>query len=109
MASKQMTIVVSADQESTRPDVLSTDCLRVECSPRINVGPGVTSRINLTLHNTSPIGRMGHVSAKYNNKVIEVLIPNSLAYIGPDSKTVIYAIITPLVASGSSTVVFDIT
>ena len=109
MASKQLTMVISDDLISTRPDVLTTDCLRVECPGRMNVKTGVATRVNLTVHNTSPVGRMGHINAQFDNRVVNVVIPNSLVYVGPESKTVVYAIIYAQVPAGSSVITFDVT
>lgn len=108
MPSKQLTMVVSGDLISTRPDILSADCLRVECTSRVNASPGVATRVNLTVHNTAPHGRMGHINVQFDNRVVSVVVPNSLVYVGPESKTVVYAIVQPLVESGSCVITFDV-
>lgn len=106
--SKQLNLVISNDLVATRPDVLTSDCLRVECSSKVIVTPGVATRVNLTVHNTSPTnGRMAQLNAQFDNRLVSVHIPNSLVYIGPESKTVVYAIIHTLASSGSSVITFD--
>jgi len=107
MANRQLTVVISEELVSTRPDVLLSDCLRVECTSRINITTGVATRVNLTIHNTSQTGRMAQLNAQFDNRIVNVHIPNSLVFVGPESKTVVYAIIYTLVQSGNSLVTFD--
>lgn len=107
MANKQLSVIISDDLVSTRPDVISSDCLRVECSGRINIVAGVSTRVNLTVHNTSQVGRMAQLHAQFDNRLVNVHIPNSLVFIGPESKTVVYAVIHTLIQSGNTIVTFD--
>jgi hypothetical protein len=107
MANKQLSVIISNDLVTTRPDVLSSDCLRVECTNRVNVVAGVATRVNLAVHNTSQVGRMAQLNAQFDSRTVNVHIPNSLVYVGPEAKTVVYAIIHSLVPSGSSLVTFD--
>lgn len=108
MGNKQLSIIISNELVSTRPDILTSDCLRVECAGKLNIVAGVPTRINLTVHNTSQIGRMAQLHVQFDNRLVNVHIPNSLVYVGPESKTVIYAIIHTMVEAGSSLVTFDV-
>ena len=105
MASKQLSAVISKEQ--TQSDVLSSDCIRVECSNRVNIPPEGSTRINLVVYNTSTNGRMVQLSAQFDTKMINVHIPNSLIYVGPESKTVVFAIIHTLVQAGNCGITFD--
>lgn len=107
MGNKQLNITISSDLVATRPDTLSSDCLRVECTNRVIVTSGVATRVNLTIHNTSQVGRMAQLHAQFDNRLVNVHIPNPLVYVGPESKTVIYAIIHTVVEAGSSLITFD--
>jgi len=107
MGNKQLNVVISSDLVSTRSDVLTSDCLRVECTSRVNIVAGIPTRVNLTIHNTSQVGRMAQLHAQFDNRIVNVHIPNPLVYVGPESKTVIFAIIHTLVDAGNSLITFD--
>jgi hypothetical protein len=107
MGNKQLNVIISNELVSTRPDVLTSDCLRVECASKVNITAGIATRVNLTIHNTSQVGRMAQLHAQFDNRLVNVHIPNPLVYVGPESKTAIFAIIHTLVDAGSSLITFD--
>jgi len=108
MTNKRVDLIISNDLHSSRPDVLTTDCLRIECGSRVVIAPAVATRINLTVHNTSQVGRMAQIHSQFDNRILNIHIPNSLVYVGPESKTVVYAMIYTQATSGSTVVTFDV-
>ena len=108
MAHRNINVLISKDLVPTASDLLSSDTLVIECNPKLVVVPGQQTRINLTIRNTAMVGRMARVQANYDSRHFSVLIPNQEIYVGPDGKTMIYAIITPLISSGQNTITFDV-
>ncbi len=108
MASKTVKIIVSNDLVATKPDILFSDCLRVETANKVTLQPNQQTRVNLTVHNTSSLGRMAHLSSNFDSNLLSVRIPDSCVYIAPSGKTVTYAIITALVPAGMGSVSFDV-
>jgi len=108
MSNRQLNIAVSNSLLPTKSDVLTSDCLRIECSSQVKVEPKSTVRVNLTVHNSSQVGRMAQIHAQFDSRLVSVYIPNSSLYVGADSKTVVYAIINPLIESGNAVITFDV-
>lgn len=108
MAGRNLTVVINPEQETSRSDILSSDCLRVECTGKVIIGRDASININLTVHNTSSVGRMGFLLASFDAKIVSVTIPNPAIYVGPDSKTVVGAVIKSLVPGGSCPITFNI-
>jgi len=106
MAHKPLHVVVSKDMIATVSDVLSSDCLQVECTNKIVTPPGTPTRVNIAIKNTSTVGRMARLQASYDSRMFTVIIPTQDVYIGPEGKTLIYAVVTPLQA-GQSSIGFD--
>lgn len=107
MAHKTLNVLVSKDLVPTAPDLLQSDCLVVECTGKIVTPDGQPTRVNVTVRNTSMVGRMARVQATYDSRMFSVIIPTPDIYVGPDSRTMIYAIITPL-QLGQATITFDV-
>ena len=108
MGQRIVEVAVSPDLSPTASDILKTDCLRIETTKRVQIGPNSESRINLAVHNTSSVGRMGQIIANYDMREVVVKIPNSNVYVAPNSQTVVYAIITPLIKHGQTKLTFDV-
>lgn len=108
MSGKTVQFVISDALVATKPDMLFSDCLRVETSNKIVLEPGKPNRINLTIHNTSLLGRIAHISATFDSRLLSVHLPDSTFYVGPEGKTVVYAVVTPLAPSGTSSVSFSV-
>lgn len=105
--SKSVKLIVSDDLVPTLSDKLPGDCLRIEATGKLIAKPNTTNTINLTVHNTSGIGRVAHIKANYDNRFARVHITDQDIYVAPDGKTVTQAIIIPLVVGGQSLVTFD--
>jgi hypothetical protein len=101
-------VTVSPDLNPTVADTLRTDCLRIETAKKIYMAPNDETRVNLTVHNTSSVGRMGNIIANYDARELQVKIPNNQVYIAPEGKTMVYAIINCLIKNGRSKVSFDV-
>lgn len=108
MGQRIVEIAVSPDLATTTADVLKTDCLRIEATKRVQLAPNKETRINLAVHNTSPVGRMGQIIANFDAREVTVKIPNSHVYIAPEGKTVVYAIIGPMIKNGQTRITFDV-
>jgi hypothetical protein len=108
MSAKTVACVISQDMVPTRPDALTPDCLRVECTSRVVLHPGTQTRINLCIHNSSSEGRMGHVLANFDSRQVIVSIPDASVYISADGKTTIFALVTAIAASGQASITFDV-
>ncbi len=108
MKQRMVEVVVSPDLNPTSSDLLGSDCLRIETISRIQLAPHKDTRINMMVHNTSPVGRMGQIIANYDAREVVVKIPTSNIYIAPEGKTVVYAIITPLIKIGKTKIIFDV-
>jgi len=108
MAQRMVNIIVSSDLSPTKPDFLSSDCLRIEATPKLQLAPHQDTKINLMIHNTSLVGRMGKVVANYDPREVKVKIPTSEVYVAPEGRTIVHAIIIPLIKDSQTKVVFDI-
>ena len=108
MAQRMVDVAVNPDLSPTNADVLTTDCLRIETTSRIQLAPHSETRINLSVHNSSTVGRMGTIIANYDAREVIVKIPQSNIYVSPEGKTVVYAIVTPLIKQGQAKIVFDV-
>ncbi len=108
MGQRIIEVAVSPDLSPTTSDILKTDCLRIETSKRIQLSPNSETRINLAVHNTSVVGRMGQIIANFDAREVTVKIPNSHVYVAPDSQTHVYAIISPLIKHGQTKITFDV-
>ncbi len=108
MKQRMIEVVVSPDLSPTSADLLGSDCLRIETVSRIQLSSHKDTRINLMVHNSSLIGRMGQVIANYDAREVIVKIPTANLYVAPEGKTVVYAIITPLIIKGKTKIIFDV-
>jgi len=108
MPDRTLKIIISPDLVPTTADMLFSDCLRIETVSKVTLAPQKETRINLTVHNSSPNGRMAQIIANFDSRKIAVKVPNSTVYIAPEGKTVVYCIIIPLDKDGYSTVTFDV-
>jgi hypothetical protein len=109
MAGKNVKFIISDGLIPSKPDVLLSDCLRIEIVGSMNLRPNQPSRLNLTVHTTSNTGRMAHLAATFDSRLISVNIPDAYLYVGPAGKTSTYAVVTPLVPGGVSQVNFGVT
>jgi len=108
MTTRKIDCVISQELVPTRPDALHSDCLRIEATNKVVLHPGVQTRINLTVHNSSLDGRMAQVVANYDARQCTVTIPTSAIYVHGSGRTVIYAVVTPLVTAGHVSLTFDV-
>jgi len=108
MKQRMVEVVVSPDLSPTSSDLLGSDCLRIEAVSRIQLAPHKDTKINMMVHNTSLVGRMGQIIANYDAREIVVKIPTSNIYVAPEGKTVVYAIISPLIKNGKTKIIFDV-
>lgn len=109
MPSKMVTATISKDLVSTKPDLLPSDCLRVEAIGRVILEPNEQTRINLIVHNSSTVGRIAHLKASFDSNVVNVAISDPQVYVGPGGgKTATYAVITPLTPNGNAHISFDV-
>jgi hypothetical protein len=108
MTQRMIDVAVSSDLSPTVADLLGSDCLRIETSSRIQLAPHKETRINLMVHNSSPVGRMGQIIANYDAREVIVKIPTSNIYVAPEGKTIVYAIISPLMKQGQTKIIFDV-
>lgn len=108
MTQRAIDVAVSNDLTPTNADLLGSDCLRIETTSRIQLAPHKETRINLMVHNTSHVGRMGQIIANYDAREIVVKIPTSSIYVSPEGKTAVYAIISPLMKHGQTKIIFDV-
>lgn len=108
MKQRMIEVVVSPDLTPTGNDLLNSDCLRIETVSRIQLAPHKETRINLMVHNTSPVGRMGQIIANYDSREVVVKIPTSNIYVSSEGKTAVYAIISPLINNGKTKIIFDV-
>lgn len=108
MAGKAIQCVISQDLVASRPDHLASDCLRVETTSKIILNPNTASRTNLCIHNTASEGRMAQIVANFDPRQLSVVVPTSSIYVAPGGKTVVYAIITPIISAGHGTITFDV-
>ena len=108
MPTKTLTATISKELVPTKPDLLSSDCLRVETVARLILIPDEQSRVNLIIHNSSSLGRIAHLKASFDSNQVNVAISDPQVYVGPAGKTAVYAVITPLTASGNALIAFDV-
>jgi hypothetical protein len=108
MTQRIVDVTVSADLSPTSSDNLPSGCLRVEATQKIQLAPNQDIKINLTIHNSSAVGRMGKLNATYDAREMLVRIPTTDVYVAPEGKTAIYAIISPLIQSGKTKIAFDV-
>ena len=108
MGQRSIEVAVSPDLAPTAGDLLKTDCLRIETTKRVQLAPNSETRINLAVHNTSTVGRMGQIIANFDAREVSVKIPNSHVYVAPDGQTHVYAIISPLMKHGQTKITFDV-
>jgi hypothetical protein len=108
MTQRMIDVAVSPDLSPTTADLLGSDCMRIETSSRIQLAPHTETRINLMVHNSSPVGRMGQIIANYDSREVVVKIPTSNIYVAPEGKTIVYAIISPLLNHGQTKIIFDV-
>jgi len=106
MAHKNVNFIISADLMPSKPDLLLSDCLRVEVAPKVVLSPGKPTTINLTIHNTSSVGRIAHLRANFDSS-LRVTLADSEIYVAPGGATVTFAVVTPHVTEGRATVSFD--
>jgi len=108
MTQRIIDVTVSNDLSPTSSDKLPTGCLRVEATSKVQLASQQDIKINLMIHNSSPVGRMGVVSVNYDAREVIVRIPTANVYVAPEGKTAIYAIISPLIMSGRTKIAFDV-
>tara|TARA_B100000614_G_C14396723_1_gene432017 strand:- start:242 stop:571 length:330 start_codon:yes stop_codon:yes gene_type:complete len=101
-------VTISPDLNPTTSDILRTDCLRIETSKKVYMEPNGETRVNLTVHNTTSVGRMGNIIANFDARELTVKIPNNQVYVAPEGKTMVYAIINALIKNGRTKVSFDV-
>jgi hypothetical protein len=106
--SRSITVIVSNDLVPNKPDLLLSDCLRIEMPDKVVLKPGVASQVNLMVHNTSNVGRQANLSANFDTRLVSVYIPDQKIYIGPNGKTATFAVITPRVPSGTAPIQFSV-
>lgn len=109
MANKSVKCIISRDLVPTKPDLLTSDCLRVETPTKIVLKPGELTKINLTVYNSSTNGRIAHIKASYDSRVVNVHIPDPAFYVEPGGKTTTYALIMPQADTGNAVITFDAT
>lgn len=108
MGQRILEVAVSPELAPTTADSLKTDCLRIETVKKIQLSPNTETKVNLTVHNTSTVGRMGQIIANFDAREVSVKVPNSQVYVAPEGKTVVYAIVSPLIKHGQSRIIFDV-
>lgn len=108
MSVKSVKLIVSNDLVPTVSDKLPGDCLRIETTSKLIIKPNTDNKINLTIHNTSGIGRIAHIKANYDERFVRVHLTDAHIYVAPDGKTATQALIVPLVPGGQSLVRFDV-
>jgi len=108
MTDRHLQVIINSDLVPSKEDMLHTDCLRIETISKLNLIPGKEIRINLSVHNSSNVGRMANITTNFDARNIKVNIPNSNIYVGPEGKTIVYAIVTPLASEGYSNIFFDV-
>lgn len=109
MANKTVKCIISKDLVPTSPDMLTSDCLRVETPNKVILKPGELTRVNLTVYNSSSNGRIAHINASYDSRVVNVHIPDPSFYVAPEGQTVTYALIMPQSPTGDAVITFDAT
>lgn len=109
MANKTVKCIISKDLVPTKPDLLTSECLRVETPSRIVLKPGELTKINLTVCNSSTNGRIAHIKASYDSRVVNIHIPDPAFYVAPGGQTTTYALIMPQAPSGDAVITFDAT
>jgi len=109
MANKTVKCIISKDLVPSQPDLLTSECLRVETPDKIVLTPGSMTKINLTVYNSSTNGRIAHIKASYDSRVVNVHIPDPSFYVSPDGQTTTYALIMPQSPSGDAVITFDAT
>lgn len=108
MGQRIVEVAVSPDLSPTVADSLKTDCLRIEVTKKVHLSPHSETRINLAVHNTSTVGRMGQIIANFDARDLSVKIPNSQVYVAPEGKTVVYAIVNSIIKHGNTKITFDV-
>jgi len=107
MANKSTKCIISGDLLPTKPDMLHSDCLRVEAPSKIVLSPREQTKVNLTIHNSSSTGRIAHIKASYDHNIVSVHIPDTAFYVAPGGQTTTYALVTPQAPTGDSVINFD--
>jgi hypothetical protein len=105
---KTVNVITSAGLHATPSEILPSNVLRVECAKRIITGPAQATRLNICVHNNSSAGRMASLVATYDQTVMNVILGTPQVYVAPNGKTVVQAIIQPLVAEGSANIQFSV-
>lgn len=108
MAQKKVNIGISKDIIPTRPDALKSDCFFIETASKVLLNPQQPGKINLTIHNSSPVGRIAHLSASYDPNQMKVVIADSNIYVAPGGKSVTFVTITPEVPGCNSLITFEV-
>jgi len=108
MGQKTINVITSPELQANPSEILKTDVLRIEAGSRVVTPPGSQHRINLTVYNSSSVGRIATISASFDSSRISVHIPIPQLYVAPEGKTVVTAVIQMLVQSGQTNVVFSV-
>jgi len=108
MGQKTINVITSPELQAAPSEILKTDVLRIEAGTRVVTPPGSSHRINLTICNTSSVGRMATITASFDSNQISVHIPIPQIYVAPEGKTVVSAIVQMLVQSGQTNVLFSV-
>ena len=99
MGVKTVTVKVG-ERVPTLPDRLPSDCLTLDVPNHLSLEPGVPIQVNLTVNNSSPVGRMAHIHVTYDaSQGVFVQIPDPKVYVAPEGKTVTYALIESKIGS----------
>lgn len=108
MAHRNVSVSINRDIVPTKPDCLMTDCLRIEAVAKVMISPTEPGRINLAIHNSSSDGRIAHLKASYDPKLVKVTIADPQVYVAPGGKTITYAIISSNNISCNTLVSFEV-
>ena len=101
-------IYVDPSVEASIPDTLTSEQLQITAGPTRYLKPGSQTMIKLTIKNSSSVGRMANVTAKFDGTKLAVTIPTSAIYIAPQGDTAIYAIVRSYAAVGPHNVCFNV-
>lgn len=100
MAVKNLGLAISDDRIPIKGDVLASDCLSIECMDKIVLAPNTKTQLNISVRNTSNVGRMANLYALYDHSIgIRVQFGETKVYVAPDGKTTTFVLIETLMNS----------
>lgn len=110
MSVKNMGVSISEDRIPTKSDLLSSDCLFIECTDKIVIAPNTKVQVNLNIRNTSNTGRVATVFVLFDpSSGIRVQFSETKVYVGPESRTTIFVLLEALMnARGNFNITFGV-